>query len=139
MPAFPTEEAAMALEFYGYPRDMREERREALLVTFTEGPHESQVQMRRDVIGRVAGRLCWCWLAVALRLLKARLLVARLLVLSRPSGGETRRYECASCSRPRTCSARRVVSVERSFHGKERQGQQKIRLPRQGHGLFEVS
>ena len=79
-----------------------EERREALRVAFAEGPHESQVQRRRDE--RWARR--WPFMLVlagsGFRPLEARRLemALRLLLVSEPSGGEaggaplTRRDEC---------------------------------------------
>ena len=79
-----------------------EERREALRVAFAEGPHESQVQRRRDE--RWARR--WPFMLVlagsGFRPLEARRLemALRLLSVSEPSGGEaagaplTRRDEC---------------------------------------------
>ena len=78
------------------------ERREALRVAFAEGPHESQVQRRRDE--RWARR--WPFMLVLVgsgfRPLEARRLemALRLLSVSEPSGGEaagaplTRRDEC---------------------------------------------
>jgi hypothetical protein len=97
-----------ALEIYGLyshprlPPAILEERREALRVAFAEGPHESQVQRRRDE--RWARR--WPFMLVLVgsgfRLLEARCLemALRLLAVSEPSGGEaagaplTRRDEC---------------------------------------------
>jgi len=97
-----------ALEVYGsfssrsFTPAILEERREALRVAFAEGPHESQVQRRRDE--RWARR--WPFMLVlagsGFRPLEARRLemALRLLSVSEPSGGEaacaplTRRDEC---------------------------------------------
>ena len=102
------EEGGNALEIYGhhsYPPltpAILEERREALRVAFAEGPHESQVQRRRDE--RWARR--WPFMLVLVgsgfRPLEARRLemALRLLAVSDPSCGEaagaplTRRDEC---------------------------------------------